>query len=362
MTLPNGTERALADAPVGNAPVRVGASEKLAALTGPESSNATADRWGIHGADLGHMFWHRGKLHMVFGDTFGYPGLGGRNWRSNTMAVIADPDPASGLPFEAMITGDNGLAKELIPSKKVDRVEKTVIPTYGVSTGGRMVLHYMSVRQWGKHGVWEVGHSGLAYSDDDGATWHTPASAVWPRGSGFEQVAFVKHDGWIYSFGIGEGRWSGVRLRRVAPEHILERDAYQYWSGSEWSGAIEAATPVVPAPAGELSVAYSERHRRWLMMYLHPQRKAIVLRTAPELTGPWSAEQPVVTAREYPGLYAPYIVPGAAIDGELYYTMSLWGAYNVFLMRTKLQWGDEPALPTVGAAATDEGSAAGASP
>lgn len=363
VTVPNGTERALADLPEGDAPLRIGATEKVAALTGETSGNATASRWGIHGTDLGHMFWHRGKLHMVFGDTFGYPGLGGRYWRSNAMARIADPDPASGLPFEAMITGADGQAKELIPSKKVDRVEKTVIPTYGISTGERMFLHYMSVSQWGKHGDWNVRHSGLAYSDDDGETWHTPAQAVWPGGTGFEQVAFVKQDGWIYSFGIGEGRWNGVRLRRVAPERMLEPAAYEYWDGQQWTMAIEAASPVVPAPAGELSVAYSERHRRWLMMYLHPEHRAIVLRTAPELTGPWSDEQRVVSAQEYPGLYAPYIVPGAAIDGELYYTMSLWGDYNVFLMRTELHWGGEPALPTdlaVGATTTDEGSATGA--
>ena len=335
----------VADVPDGDAAVRIVSTENLGALTGGDSANDTADRWGIHGTDLGHMFWHRGKLHMVFGDTFGFPGLGGRNWRSNALARIADPDPRNGLPIETMVAGPRGVARELIPSRKIEGDEKTVIPTHGISIDGRMYLHYMSVRTWGEHGHWVVGHSGIAYSDDDGGSWHQPAEAVWPRDSGFEQVAFVLEDGILYTFGIGEGRWSGVRLRRVEPGRILEQDAYQFWDGSAWVDEADAAAPIVPAPAGELSVAWSEHHRRWLMMYLHPEKKAVVLRTAPRLTGPWSEDRVVVTAAEYPGLYAPYIVPGSEIDGDLYYTMSMWGPYNVFLLRTTLQWGDVPALP-----------------
>jgi hypothetical protein len=330
------------------APLRVVGTENLGPITGRDSRNDTAKRWGIHGTDLGHMFWHGGKLHMVFGDTFAFPGLGGRNWRSNTMARIADPDPRNGLLFEAMVEGPRGKAKELIPSRKVDGVEKTVIPTYGVSINDRMYLHYMSVRNWGEHGRWVVGHSGIAYSDDDGENWSTPEEAVWPRGSGFEQVAFVKEDGMLYSFGISEGRWSGVRLRRVVPARILEQDAYEFWDGKDWVSDGSSAAIVVPAPAGELSVAWSEPQRRWLMMYLHPERRAVVVRNASRLTGPWSDAQVVVTADEYPGLYAPYIVPGSEINGDVYYTMSMWGPYNVFLLRTTLAWGDPPSLPIAG--------------
>ena len=61
---------------------------------------------------------------------------------------------------------------------------------------------------------------GIAFSDDDGETWHKSRKARWPRGSGFEQVAFVMDDGLLYSFGISEGRWSDVRLRRVEPARL----------------------------------------------------------------------------------------------------------------------------------------------
>ncbi|MDX8446064.1 DUF4185 domain-containing protein [Mesorhizobium captivum] len=326
-------------------PLRVLGTEMMNQVTGKNSRNDTAARWGVYGTDLGHMFWHRDRLYMVFGDTFGAGGFGGKNWRSNVMARIADPDPRHGFPFESMITGPDGAAKELIRSRKIDGDEKTVIPTQGISLGGRIYLHYMSVRHWGlTGGNWTVGHSGLAYSDDDGQTWAAPAGATWREACGFEQVAFIMaKDGFLYSFGIPEGRFGGVRLRRVGREHILTPDAYEYWDGTKWEADPKTAAVVVPAPAGELSVAWSEPHHRWLMMYLDETRRAVVLRTATTLTGPWSDAQEVVTADQYPGLYAPYIVPGTEIDGDLYYTMSQWGPYNVFLMHTSL----EPAAPAV---------------
>ncbi len=335
-----GLATAAAAPPTGQAvDLQVRGVEVVSQITGAGSPNDTAAQWGIHGTDLGHMFVHDEALYMVFGDTFGEGGLGGDHWRSNTMARVASLDPSQGMRIDAMVTAEDGLAKELIPSQKLAGVEKTVIPTYGISIDGRMYLHYMSVRNWGAPGHWNVRYSGFAYSDDDGQTWHTPKDAVWPGGTGFEQVALVQQGGYVYSFGIPEGRHGSVRLRRVEPGRILDRGAYEYWDGRAWVPDAAAAEPVVPAPAGELSVAWSEQHQRWLMMYLHPGRGEIVLRTAPELTGTWGEPQTVVTAAEHPGLYSPYIVPTVSPGDEIYFTMSRWDRYNVYLMRADLGTG-----------------------
>ncbi|MFC6658288.1 DUF4185 domain-containing protein [Roseibium salinum] len=253
------------------------------------------------------------------------------------MARIADPNPHSGLPIETMVTGADGKAKELLASRKIDGVEMTVIPTQGISIDGRMYLHYMSVRHWGKPGHWDVRHSGIAYSDDNGQNWVVPAEAVEKNAIGFEQVAFVRKNGTLYTFGIPEGRFGGVKLRRVAPRHILARNAYEYWNGTQWVRDAAAAKTIVPGPVGELSVAWSEAHGCWIMMYGDPDKRAVVLRTARQLTGPWGEELIVAKRDDYPGLYGPYIVPGSEIDGELYYTLSQWDPYNVFLMRTSLE-------------------------
>ncbi len=315
--------------------LRIVDTEVVNQLTGSNSANATDTRWNVHGTDLGHMFTHKDQLYMVFGDTYGPDG---GDWRSNTIARIADPDPAKGFSIAAMVEGATGAAKEIIRSAKVPGFEWTVIPTNGISLGDRMVLHYMSVRMWGADDKWYVRRSGLAYSDDDGQNWTRSETAIWPAGTGFEQVAYVENDAMIYVFGIPQGRFGGVRLGRVTPEDVLDPTAYSYWDGHAWSTNVHAAKAVVPAPAGELSVAWSDAHQSWLMMYLDPVERAVILRTAPTMTGPWSAPQIVAHADDYPGLYAPYIVPGLDIDDAVYFTMSRWKPiYNVFLMKAELE-------------------------
>lgn len=304
-------------------------------LTGSGSANATDARWNVHGTDLGHMFTHKDELYMVFGDTYGPDG---RDWRSNTIARIADPNPANGFSIAAMIESAAGAAKEIIRSAKVPGFEWTVIPTNGISLGERMVLHYMSVRMWGADDKWYVRRSGIAYSDDDGQNWTRSDTAIWPPDTGFEQVAYVENEGMIYVFGIPQGRYGGVRLGRVTPQEVFNPSAYTYWDGLVWSSDVRAAKTVVPAPAGELSVAWSDAHQSWLMMYLEPVKRAVILRIAPTMTGPWSAPQIVAHADDYPGLYAPYIVPGLEIDDAVYFTMSRWKpVYNVFLMKADLE-------------------------
>ncbi len=314
----------------------------VAQLTGPGSVNETDSRYGVFGADLGHTFEHGGELYMVFGDTYGE---GRRDWRSNVGAVIAaDQDPRDGLTFDRMITDRPGHAKELLSPAQVAGDEVTVIPTYGVAVGQRLVLHYMAVREWISPGRWNLSSSGLAHSDDGGQTWTTDPAATWPGDSNFGQVAIEKVGDHAYVFGIPGGRFGGVKLARVEQERILEKGAYEYWDGTSWVRDNEgAASAILPAPVGELSVRWSPHYGKWLMMYLNEEKYAIVLRTADCLAGPWSEERTLVTGAEYPQLYAPYLLPRWNDGPELFFTMSLFGPYNVYLMRTGLT--DAPASP-----------------
>lgn len=313
-------------------------------LTGPDAVNDTARRWNVHATDLGHLIDDGRRLRLVFGDTFGRGGLGGRDWRSNVMASVA-PGQADRLRFGAMVTDERGHAAELLSSQKVDGVEKTVIPTNGIADGGRLYLHYMSVRTWKGPGRWIVNHAGLASSDDGGATWTEHGSPRWSGDGGFAQVAFVRHDGWIHLFGIPEGRYGPARLARVRPGQLLDADAYAYWDGSGWVADPSRAATVVPGPVGELSVAWSATFRTWLMLYLDEQRQAIVLRTARQLTGPWSQAELVVSAADVPTLYGPFIVPGSLRDGRVAFTLSRYDRYNVYLVRASLRRQAAPAPP-----------------
>jgi Domain of unknown function (DUF4185) len=60
------------------------------------------------------------------------------------------------------------------------------------------------------------------------------------------------------------------------------------------------AAAVLGGPVSEFSVRHDAYSGKWLMMYL--QGGAIVLRSAPAATGPWSGAQVVVGADDYPML------------------------------------------------------------
>ncbi len=312
--------------------------EFVAWVTGPDSANRTDANYDVDGTDLGSMFEMDGTLFIAFGDTFGCcrpsgGGAGGRNWRSNVLAWSTDRDVEDGILLDGMIADRQGNARAVLAREPADI---TVIPTAGIAIGERMVLHYMAVGHWGPPGEWTLNRSGWAYSDDRGVTWTQPPNAVWTGDTNFGQAALIERDGMVYVFGIHGGRFGGVALARVPSDQILDMSAYEYWDGSAWVPDLDSAVEVVPPPVGELSVAWNSFLNRWIMTYLDEVRRAIVIRDAPDITGPWSAPIEVVAASDYPSLYGTYLHPWASHGELIYFNMSQWGPYNVLLMRARL--------------------------
>lgn len=357
------------------------ATRHVSDLTGPHAAGGdTQRRFGVAGTDLGHMFTVGGRLAIAFGDTYGgvstddFFGVSHPDWRSNVLGWIDPPaSPRDGLALSGMVTDRPGHAAELLGSRKQDGVEQTVIPTYGIAVGRRMFLHYMSVRSFTVPGRWPLNDAGVAVSDDGGRTWSRPPSAVWPGGTHFGQVAYVRPggaddpfaprtdrvpgllsyvpalpiapDSSIYVYGIPGGRYGDVSLARVPADRLLDRSSYRYWTGRGWSPREDEAAPVVRGPAGELSVRWNSYYRTWLMTYLVDPTGQIVLRTSPSPTGPWSAPQVVTTTREHPEAYAPYLTPRWNDGPDIWFTLSQYRTYGVSLMRTRLRAQRPSVLP-----------------
>lgn len=321
---------------------------QVAQLTGPSSPNKT-DRWAVAGQDLGSMFRFDGRTWFVFGDTFatrapGATGGGGGGWRSNTMAYTTDTNPSDGITLKSYIVDNTNWAKELIPAKQVDGVEITIIPTYGFAANGAMYLDYMSVRHWGAPGEWETNYSGLAKSTDHGQTWKRLASPRWPGTSNFIQVSVVNVGHELYFWGVTHGRFGGVQLMKVPEKSVERQSAYRYFTGlsasgaPQWSARLSAAKTIVDGTVGELSVVRNAYLGRWLMTYTDGGGDGTHIRDAPTPWGPWSAPKILVSARAVPGLYAPYMLGQyTANHGRtIYFTLSKWGPYNVFVYRADL--------------------------
>jgi D-arabinan endo alpha-(1,5)-arabinofuranosidase len=327
----------------------------VAGLTGTQSTNDTEARYQVKGTDLGIMWTdERGQILTAFGDTFG-TGWKGFNtgpadpatidWRSNTLARSSDRNPADGMSFR-FVTDRPNHAKELLPSLKRDGIEITKIPTGGVNVDGRNYLAYMSIREFTPR--WVTNYSGVAYSDDGGQTWIDDPSTHRPNTPAFDEkfqmIAYARRDGFVYAFGTPNGRFGDAHVARVPEQQLLDNSAYEYWTETGWQhGDSAIAAPIVAGPVGELSVRYDPALKSWQMMTItswetetvDKVRSAIVIRLAPQPTGPWSAPITVATYKEYPNLYGGFLHPDSK-GSNLYFTMTQYDRYNVSLMHAKL--------------------------
>ena len=387
-------------------------------VTGPGGLNNTPARFGIGGTDLGIM-WDNGiqdnlttsvnehQVLILFGDTFSTttPVRTGV-WRNNMLLRSSDnilsngmyvqdgsvpipgttADDFTGAPLVFNSELNKNIFKQVIANERYAvGQDVTIIPTSAISVpynndyGSRQYATFMDVRSWDTPGRWTTNYSGVAFSDDNGVTWHVASESIRASASGystkpyvsgnqnFQQAALVKPPagsadaaaGWVYAYGTPAGRGGTVYVSRVKQEQILDQTKYEYWNGTAWvANKPSAATPVLPGTTtssffglvkrttyptvGEMSVQYNEYEKQYIMLYADGNNN-VVMRKADRPEGPWSAPTTLVTSSKMPGLYAPMIHPWSSTTNVpesdrqyLYWNLSTWNDYQVTMMRTDL--------------------------
>jgi hypothetical protein len=146
-------------------------------------------------------------------------------------------------------------------------------------------------------------------------------------------------------YGIPGGRFGSAKLMRTANNWraVLNSRAYQYFTGTsssgqpQWSTDPKKAVVVADAPVGELSVIYDSGLKHWLMTYLQGNG-SLVIRSASNYWGPWSAPQTLASQQRFPQLYGGFMEPHFVTNGgrTVYFVMSQWVPYSVFWMRANL--------------------------
>jgi hypothetical protein len=327
-------------------------------VTGPDSPNQTIQRFAITGTDLGIM-WDNGdpanrQVLMAFGDTNGYCGVPGKQWRYNALfrssdgalsKTVAVPDGVVANKYSGSPVWRSGISKQIINSIGQAPEETGIIPTAGIAIGRNQYLNFMSIRNWDSPGSWSTNFSATAVSQDNGENWGVYPGTIRTPGAGnenFQMGAFLKPgpgDPYIYTYGTPNGRGGSAYVSRVAPALVPDLTKYEYWNAdsSAWvPGNPAAATPVIPGPVGEMSAQYNTYLNQYLVLYCNGASNDVVMRTAPAPQGPWSPETRLASSGEIPGgIYAPLLHPWST-GKELYYNLSLWSAYNVMLMKTVL--------------------------
>lgn len=284
---------------------------------------------GLNGAITsadGCTAWNagNGKTMLAFGQNIG---SGEVRTRSNALAVSTDTNLDDGIT--ASFPGEGGKASEIVAP--AGGSETAVVPTAGVHIGARQWIHYMSVRdkQFAED-LWTVNHSGLVYSDDNGATWNR-SDVKWDAAGDFVQVAFLHDNGYVYMYGSSVGRIREgeqfVKLARAAESDMQTQSGWKYWNGSTWAANASDAVPLVYAGTlGELSVIKNTTTGRYLMIYSSIKRGAVVIRDAAAPEGDWSGEKIVLTDTEGEVLSAPSFLPVSAEGNTIYFLISsAWG-------------------------------------
>lgn len=325
--------------------------DRIARLTGTPmtgetfpSPNHTSLDWNVGGTDLG-IIWEMnpGQYGIFFGDTFdrnfkpniSNPGPNGGNWRSNVLAFSSDTDLEDGFVIDDMVTDARGDAREIMYSAK-EGSDVTSIPTAAIRANGIDYVHYFNMRDWD---TWTTNYSGMYRSTDNGQTWEKREEVTFSSNSPFGQAGYFKKDGYVYMIGTETGRNSQAYLARFLESDIENRNQYEYWVGmsNQWVKGDEGnATVIIDDKVGELSFIYNEKLEKWIIAYFNGDRYNITMRTAEEITGPWSEPYELASGWEYAQLYGSYFHPLSVHGEELYFTMSMWLPYNVFLMKVTM--------------------------
>lgn len=333
---------------------------KVARVTGASlggenlrNPNETHLRWNLGGTDLG-VIWEiePGRYGILFGDSYGKdfrpvsgggPG-GASDWRSNVLAFSEDTDLSDGLAFSSMLTAADNPGRAIPVIERPNYYSFTPIPTSAIELDGVQYLHYMYWEVFSS-GRYSDGYSSIYRSKDGGLTWERHHKATFAHDSYFGMVGYGKRPGDPYCYVVGTRTAQGYRnspakVARFRGAEILDIDAYEYWNGDKrkWvKGKEKDATVVLDGTVGELSLMWLEDYGRWLVLYFDSAKYAICYRSAARVNGPWSEERVLCSGADpgYSQLYGSFIHPLSGKEGAsgIFYTMSQWQPYNVFLMR-----------------------------
>jgi hypothetical protein len=340
-----------------------------------------------------------GKTQLAFGDSFSGPNMTG-DWRSNVLLLSDDTNLSDGLslintgpayqfipaaPSQVFFIGSEvtNIPTSALYANNNNYVNYMSVKSW--DTPGRWTTNYSAISQYDpKTDKWVLQKQTVRPAG------YFRSSTMYRAGDqNFQQMAYVVEPvskvapgekQYVYAFGTPAGRAGSAYLSRVPEDAVTDLKQYQYWDGKSWVSNQANAAPIIgdstrstglfgwaidlandPNVLGgslagftgaktggnvsEMSVQYNEYLGKYVVLYGNGANN-VILRTADDPAGPWSDPVTVATSVQYPGLYAPMIHPlsgtGQLTDGtkpdvsNLYWNMSLWGNYNVVLMKTDL--------------------------
>lgn len=232
-----------------------------------------------------------GKAFWLFGDSF-LLGKGGRGpYLAAPVAVSTDGDASDCISMT--YKASDGKAVSLFPTKGN---ETTAWPDGSIALEpGHVYFYFASVNRESPT-EWHVDHVGLGRFDTRDMTGERVVERLWGADSGFGAAVNgarspIKVGDYVVVFlHTSDGRQI---LARVPAPLVGDATAYTYWDGKSWSPDAAAARSLWDEPESSLpkhngvSVRYNAFLGKWLAIY-DASLTTVRVRTADDLTGPWS--------------------------------------------------------------------------
>ncbi len=290
-----------------------------------------------------------GVVYWGFGDT----GLsGGHPQIPNNIATTTDGDAGDCVALTHAQTG--GVARPLLPVSG-DPDEATVWPTTMVAAvPGQVHFFYASMTVAQK--PFAVRFVGLARFDTSTLvgvrTGPNPVlgSSFWPPSYGITGARALEQGEDVYVFLQSADVARQVRLARVPKAQIEDVASYTYWDGTAqaFTPDFGTASTIVSEPWAQMpsEVSWNAYVGKWTMVYTTALGRKLAIRTADQLTGPWSGPRTLFDCQGLyrgPGALGTYCYSGQEHDefqaagGEtIYATVSNEIDYRVFLHEIRL--------------------------
>lgn len=269
----------------------------------------------IQARDGGYSALVFGESVWVYGDSImARAGDDGSGWRNNTWSRTTDVAAADGVTGFREHTDGAGVPRELLPQTADEAAFNRAHsgddcqdpcgarwalwpgPLVWDAARGRALLVYGKI--YGEPGEWNFHGVGIGI-----ATWSgldaDPVRPIARPGAehptllwgadepNFGSAAVVDGDD-LYLFGCHGGD-KRCRLARAPLARATEREAWRYYAGDDgWSDDIDHAVGLFRA-MDMTTVHYNAHLGAWLALYSPPFENRVMMRTAPQLTGPWSA-------------------------------------------------------------------------
>lgn len=287
----------------------------------PQSPTIQGRDGGPSGVVWGHSVW-------TFGDTvLDLSDAEGTNWHHNSFSITDDRQAGDGISgFTERLDGAGAPRYLLAPTAEeaVFNAEHRGDPCKVTPCGARWAV-------WPGPPIWDAARSrallfyGLIYGEPGDfnfrgvgqsvAVWSDFAAepqrpvvspgaehptVLFPTGEPPWGTAALIDGDQLYAFACdsdGNGLAPPCYLARVEPARVLERSAWRSWDGAGFSAGGKQAL-FTGAPS--ITVARSRHLGLWAAIYCEPLSNRVVLRTAAELTGPWSDARLLFEASKEP--------------------------------------------------------------